>query len=403
MKRAFFHLVAILPFVGFMVYSYTQVDPNLVISSFPPYWNLQQQLWQIGYHQRNLSSVLFGVLVMFMSVSVVGVLRFFTEQEKKRFFISVILVLIFSYNALSHDIFNYLFNARMVVMYQTNPHTHIALEFPNDDWTRFMHNTHTPAPYGYGWTVLSLLPYVIGFGKFNPSYYAMKILIVGGFLLMWWAVEKLAKMVKSDTAQNFHTLKWLFFLNPLVLIETFSNGHNDVWMMGLALLSYVFVLKIQQKDSLRKKVGYVFMAIVILAISASVKFATLILAPVLIFLIITRLINKLPSHLERFAQWWPEMSAVLLFLPLLTDRSQQFHPWYLIWSLSFLPFIRSVWIRYMLIAFSFSSLFRYLPYLYLGNYTTHELTQEKIITWVGGVFVLFGLMLCRKWVSRVLK
>ncbi len=403
MKRTLFQLVALLPFVGFVVYSYTQVDPNLVISSFPPYWNFQQQLWQIGYHQRDLSSLLFAILMVLMSVTVIGILHFFTEQEKKSFLISVILILIFSYNALSHDIFNYLFNARMVVMYQTNPHTHIALEFPSDDWTRFMHNTHTPAPYGYGWTVLSLVPYAVGFGKFNPSYYAMKILMVGGFVLMWWVMEKLAKVAKLDGVKNFQKLKWLFFLNPLVLIETFSSGHNDVWMMGPALLSCVIALKIQQKDSLRKKVGYVFIAIIVLAISASIKFATLILAPVLILLIITRLIKKLPAYLEHLATWWPEISAVLLALPLLTDRSQQFHPWYLIWSLSFLPFIRLVWIRYMLIAFSFASLFRYLPYLYLGNYTAQELTQEKIITWVGGALVFFILILFRKRVSRVLE
>lgn len=398
MKRAFYQLIALLPFVGYLFYSYTQVDPNLVISSFPPYWNLQQQLWQIGYHQRNLSSVLFTSLMVLMIVFTVGVLRFFAEHEKKNFIISAILVLIFSYNALSHDIFNYLFNARMIVMYQTNPHTHIALEFPNDNWTRFMHNTHTPAPYGYGWTVLSLIPYVVGFGKFNPSYYAMKILMVGGFVLMWWVVGKLAKL---DEVKNFQTLKWLFFLNPLVLIETFSSGHNDVWMMGFALLSYVFVLKIQRKDSLRKKVGYVFMAIVVLAISASIKFATVALAPIFMLLIMICLISKLPTYFERLAQWWPEISAVLLFVPLLTDRSQQFHPWYLIWSLSFLPFIRLVWVRYMLIAFSLSSLFRYFPYLYLGNYTAQELTQEKMITWIGGVVVFFGLMLCRKRMGRL--
>lgn len=145
------------------------------------------------------------------------------------------------------------------------------------------------------------------------------------------------------------------------------------------------------------------MAIVVLVISASIKFATILLAPVVILLIITRLIKKLPVLLENLAPWWPEISAVLLFVPLLTNRSQQFHPWYIIWSLSFLPFIRLVWVRYMLIAFSVASLFRYFPYLYLGNYTAQELTQEKMITWIGGVIVFFVLILGRKQVRRVLE
>ena len=141
----------------------------------------------------------------------------------------------------------------------------------------------------------------------------------------------------------------------------------------------------------------------VLTISASIKFATIVLAPIVILLITARLIKKLPAYFERVTAWWPEISAILLFFPLFTDRSQQFHPWYLIWSLSFVPFVRSVWIRYMLVAFSFASLFRYLPYLYLGNYTADELTQEKMITWVGGVLVFLVLLLCKKQVSRVLE
>jgi hypothetical protein len=56
MKSVIKQLLALIPFFGFALYSYTQVDPNLVISTFQPYWQLQQQFWQIGYHQRVLSA-----------------------------------------------------------------------------------------------------------------------------------------------------------------------------------------------------------------------------------------------------------------------------------------------------------------------------------------------------------
>ena len=49
-------------------------------------------------------------------------------SQLKSTLISIVLILLLSHNALSHDMFNY-FNARMVVKYAMNPHIHTALEF----------------------------------------------------------------------------------------------------------------------------------------------------------------------------------------------------------------------------------------------------------------------------------
>ena len=54
-----------------------------------------------------------------------------------------------------------------------------------------------------------------------------------------------------------------------------------------------------------------------------------------------------------------------MFTPLLTTRSQQFLPWYLIWPLSFLPLLSSPKIINILLVFSYFSLLRYVPLLYL--------------------------------------
>jgi hypothetical protein len=90
---------------------------------------------------------------------------------------------------------------------------------------------------------------------------------------------------------------------------------------------------------------------------------------------------------------------MLLFIPLITLRSQQFHPWYLLWSLAWVPLIidtplpttsskispilsvlNNFWPTVVL-TFSFTSLMRYIPYLWSGEYTTVVLQQQKIITW----------------------
>lgn len=90
-----------------------------------------------------------------------------------------------------------------------------------------------------------------------------------------------------------------------------------------------------------------------------------------------------------------DASAVLLLIPLLSSRSQWFHPWYLIWSLSFLPFIHSNWLRVLLLSLSFSSMLRYIPWIKNGafEYTDELLVQQRIITW--GV----GLLISAVWIG----
>ncbi len=386
MKRIALQLFALLPFVGYSVYSYTQADSNLVLSTFPLYWKAQEWLWQIGYHQRELSAWMYGGLLVAMVVSCMLVVKKFSESEKKSTLISVALILLLSHNALSHDIFNYIFNARMVVKYAMNPHIHTALEFPSDDWTRFMHNTHTPAPYGYGWTLLSLTPIVLGSGKFLVTYVLMKVWIIVGFVLLWFAMKRLALM--ANLQKVYENTKWFLFLNPLVLIETFSNAHNDAWMMAPA----VFALSLMFSKKKRSWIAYGYAAVSMI-FSISIKFASIVLLP--IFLILA--LRSIKKHLffNFVDSYWAELSSIALFLPLLTSRSQQFHPWYLIWSLTFIPFIKMDWMRWLFVAFSVSSLVRYVPYIRVGDYTQGVLSQELLLTWIGGLG-LFGVGLCVK-------
>lgn len=386
MKRLLLQLFILVPFVGYFVYSYTQVDPNLVLSTFPLYWKAQEWLWQIGYHQRELSLWIYGGLLVGMITSCAIVMKRFSEAEKKSTLLSIALILLFSHNALSHDIFNYIFNARMVVKYAMDPHIHTALEFPSDDWTRFMHNTHTPAPYGYGWTIMSLVPVVLGMGKFLLTYFMMKVWVVVGFVLLWCAMKRLAEVL--NVQKEYEKNKWLFFLNPLVLIETFSNAHNDAWMMAPAILALALVF--HRKKNIQQWLIWIGV-VVLLVISASIKFATLALFPLFCVFAVKQFMKK-NMIVDTLIKYFPEFASLLLFLPLLTDRSQQFHPWYLLWSLSFIPFLRLKWAQIVLIAFSFSSLMRYMPYILVGDYTQNVLFDQRVITWGGGIVV--GTMIC---------
>ncbi|MCX6765316.1 MAG: hypothetical protein NT148_02135, partial [Candidatus Nealsonbacteria bacterium] len=261
----------------YTLYSFSQIDLNLTLSSNGIYQSFQKVLIRLGYFNRPLST-LFYILIVFLFFTVYSLL--FISFKKKRFSLKklwwlvglTIGFLIISYPALSHDIFNYMFNAKMVLLYRRNPHIYVALNFPHDTWVRFMHNVHTPAPYFYGWTVLSLIPSVISLNKIIPNIINFKLFEIPFFVWQIYLLNKiLGKLIPEERLERL----FLFVLNPLVLIEVFGNGHNDLTMTSLALGSLWFLIK-EEKISIKN----FLLSIFFLLLSASIKYVTIILLPV---------------------------------------------------------------------------------------------------------------------------
>ena len=291
----------------------------------------------------------------------------------------------------------------MIVAYQLDPHKHVALEASSDSWIRFMHNTHTPAPYGYGWTITSLIPYVLGFGKFTLTLGIFKAFMILGLLLLWMLQHRLASLIPQQQEVNFNKSKWLFFLSPLVLIETIGNVHNDVWMMVFVFAAYISVFSMIKSKHILQKLLMGILTGILLFFSFEIKFASIALVPVFLLLVVNELLKKKNLLVCSLASYWSELSSLLLFIPLFTSRSQLFHPWYLIWSLSFLPFIRMKIVRLLLISFSISSMFRYIPFLYQGEYLPEVMSQQLLITWGGGLLLFFSTLLFQRVLRATMK
>ncbi len=293
-----------------------------------------------------------------------------------------------SYNALSHDIFNYMFNARMVVKYDVNPHETTALWFPYDPWTRFMHNTHTTAPYGYLWTGMSVVVYLLGMGKFLVTWLLFKGMGVLSYLLLLWVYVRLYGKEHAIAPQTLAVL----FLNPLVLIEVASSAHNDLWMLVPALVSFWMLTKPKLTTKTLVLAGS------FLLLSILIKVATIVLLPLWLVLVIVKLkiVHRLPKVFQKMSTqivaYWPDWASVVLFVPLLTERSQYFHPWYLLWSLVWLPLVRWQLWKVFLLALSVSSLLRYVPWLWAGGFPPEVLLQQKLTTWLPAVLVTIGVL-----------
>jgi len=348
-------------------------------------------MWNYFFNQREVLTQVFLIITggLFTSYGL------FIHSLNKQSFISlkkqlalILLItfpLLISNNALSYDVFNYIFNSRMIVKYQTNPHVHTALEFASDDWTRFMHNIHTPAPYGYGWSIISLLPYVLSQGKFILAWLGYRLfsifsILITSITIFWFRIKLFRTPVK--------TKDWfILFFNPLFLIEIVSNCHNDLWMMFPAITALLWMNQASSSLPIHNQVILTSKGVLAWIISISTKMASLALAPLMILVRLSslifslRLFQPMRNLLTFGVSHQADLAAILMFLPLFTNRSQQFHPWYLIWSFVWIPLIRIKEIKTILLMFSFTSLLRYYPWMLTNSYSAQVLAQQRLITW----------------------
>ena len=146
------------------IYSYSQIDLNLTLLQSPLFINFQHHLIQLGYYNRSASTAVFFLLLGVMSFLYILLIKS-PPQKILYLFIGILLVGVISYPAFSHDIFNYIFDARILIYHHQNPYTHTALMFPTDDWTRFMNWTHRTYPYGPTFLPLTLGFYLIEIGR----------------------------------------------------------------------------------------------------------------------------------------------------------------------------------------------------------------------------------------------
>lgn len=398
----------------FAIFSYSLTDPNLVLSSSPKYWSFQTFMWQTFFDNRQLLAYVFFSLVTVLMIIYLMIIKSMPDLKNRSKWLLIygllaILPLFFSYNALSHDVFNYIFNARMVIKYNANPHIQTALHFADiDDWVRFMHNTHTPAPYGYAWTAISLVPVVIGSGKFVVTWVLMRVMAILSILLMIFSLDQLSLQIRGKKV-SIKSLAWLL-LNPLFLIEVVSSMHNDLWMMGAVVLSIAWLIKgLKFKDN--KRWLWIAASVLTFVLSVQIKFASLALIPIFLLVLssqrqLDKWMDKLTARMKLLSKAVeyitkillkgiyssiPIISSFLMFIPLLTLRSQQFLPWYLIWSLVWVPLIANKWWKNVMLAFTMTALWRYLPWLYQGNYNENVILNQKLITW--GLAVVLILIL----------
>jgi len=370
----------LLVILGLFFFSFTQVDLSLTLSQVSLWQTIQKSFQQIGYFNRPLSAALFLVIISLMfSYYIYFLYRAYKKRiNKKDIWVIVFLtgvILTFSYNAFSYDLFNYIFDAKIITFYNQNPYFHKALDFPGDPMLSFMHWTHRYYPYGPFWLVLTTPLSFIGANIFLLTFFLFKGLATAFFLGSVYLIYKITEKINPEYSLFATTL---FALNPLVIIEGLVSAHNDIAMVFFALFGiYLFVIK-------RKILG-------ILLVSAS----TLIKIPTTI-LLLPMLINTVSYKKIHLSQDNFFLSIVILgaggIAYSLTRLEIQ--PWYFLWVFPFICLLKPN--KYIIVAgvgLSLGLLLRYLPFLYFGTWDGIVLPIRNYLTIFAVIIPLIPLFL----------
>jgi hypothetical protein len=323
------------------IYSYSLIDLNLTLINHPVWNKFRDWIIQLGYFHRDASWNIYLALVIIGFIFYFIFILNYKRYNPLLIGLLVGLILLFAYPFLSHDLFNYLFDAKILTYYHQNPYLHKGLDFPQDPWIRFMHWTDRNYPYGPSFLPLTIVPSFLSFGKFILSFLFYKIMVVAGYFL-------------TVVLLNKSNRKWalVFATHPLILIEGLVNGHNDLIAVSLAITGAYFIFK-------NKKIT----SKIFLLLSAGIKYTT--------FPLLGLTKNKKLNKIFLLAQ-----IAILTYMGV----RMEIQPWYYLTIFAFIPFYFDIVSD--LNIFLGGLILSYYPYIRLGGWDTAEKVaiKHQIIT-----------------------
>ena len=367
-------------YTSLTIFSYSYVDLNLTLFQNPTVLRFIGLMQQLGYYNRPIAT---SIYILFLSIA----FSFFAvnlwllhksrigEKYLKCSVVLNTLILIFAYPYLSSDLFNYIFDAKIIVKYHANPYTHRPLDFAGDEWLRFMRWVHRYSPYGPLWLMLSTIPAILGFGKFILNFLAFKIFIGLFHLFNSYLIFNILKKIGN---KNVLLGTAFYALNPLFLIEGVANAHNDVVLASFLLLTIFFwISNNRTKSALPIILGTLIKYIPILNLPWLIivgyrkekiyyqKFVLLNLATMAIF---TLIFSSFPIKV-------PFVSA--------GATQVQFQPWYLFWTLPYVALLPGSNLLLLGLSVAFGASLRYLPFLFYGEWShPGTILFMQAVTWL---------------------
>jgi hypothetical protein len=355
-KQPIFLLLFFVSILSLFFYSFTQIDLSLTFSRASFLQDIQKVFQYVGWFNRPLSAGLFvGILTLLFGTYIYSMhlvrLKKLHARDVLILTCTTAMILLVAYNAFSYDLFNYIFDAKIVTHYNQNPYEHKALDFPTDPMLSFMRWTHRTYPYGPLWLGLTIPLSYIGMQYFAPTLLLFKLLAILSYIGSVFLIGRTLRIVKPE----YEALGMAFFaFNPLVIIESLVSAHNDIVMLFFALLSIYLLVKKQ-----------VISSYVLFLVSIGIKFATGILLPLFAWITYATMRKKKIKWDVIFLLMTLLLSAAVI----LASYRTTFQPWYMLYFL--MPTALLAEKKYIVIPaiiLSVTALCNYLPFLYTGNW-----------------------------------
>ena len=273
----------------------------------------------------------------------------------------------------SGDINEYLLRGRIWAVHHANPYYHAPKEFPNDLMYPYTSWWNAPHTYGPIFAYIQTAPILIFKNSIIGSVILMK-LIFFGFLIGTCLIY--AKILEAAGVTDRRRFFMSLALNPLFIVMTLVDGHNDIVMIFFTFVSVYYFLREKYTRS------FIFWTLAFL-----VKYTVVLMLPFLIARAIRAQFRKNPSKTGLFVL--KQLSINLLLI-----------------AVVFAPFWRGVETFGVLIEVSqwfYSNTVPYMAHQVLGIIGIE--VSEKIVKYVFLFFfsVLYGGLLWIAASSREMK
>lgn len=142
--------------------------------------------------------------------------------------------LLFLYPIGAADVFDNIGHGRILGVYGANPFRVVMTDFTNDPFLPYMAWRRTPSAYGPAWELLAAVTARLAGDGIVANVLAFKLL--GGLFLvasMGVTAAILRRLAPERALAGVLFLGW----NPVILYETWGNGHNDIVMVFWILVA----------------------------------------------------------------------------------------------------------------------------------------------------------------------
>lgn len=226
-------------------FSYLWVDHGLysVIANSHPLFDGYKPVFTFAHENRvNLAHAYIIIILLMFLIQILLLFSNIKNIPTKYLFILAgvtTFILSVSYPFISHDFFAYIFYARMVVFHHLNPYVVSPEHLINVDyWITFVHNIHIVYPYGPLFLLYTMIPQIVlSSNRLVLNLFALKIM---SGIIFFVAGLLLYKLLGRDKR-----IFSLWYFNPLLIIESLVNGHNDILMLTAFFMS-IYLLSIKK-------------------------------------------------------------------------------------------------------------------------------------------------------------